>query len=123
MSSAERDDRDESWVDEKIKCLGEMREDDPFRVTLNEQDKPREVKLGIGQDGTTYELAGFNIISRQLNSLHSRYARLCATATVTDLAWLDAAKDCWRMARNYGLRPAGLSQRSNLADDSSKEVG
>ncbi len=28
VSSAERDDRDESWVDEKIKCLGEMREDD-----------------------------------------------------------------------------------------------
>src|SRR5690242_20326420 len=69
VPSAERDDRDEGWIEQKSFSFSKPWQHDPLRVALDQDDETREVQFGERQHGTPHEFHGFFIVFRKLHRL------------------------------------------------------
>src|ERR1051326_6264943 len=98
ISSAQRHDGHEGWIELNVHCFSDPRNQKAFGVALAENDETCEVDFRMCFDGETDILAGFFIIFRQLEPPHIGASHFTLKTEVTHLLRVNAAKDRRRVA-------------------------
>src|SRR6266403_2119328 len=117
VASAQWNDCDERRVENEAFGLSKSREDNSFRITLYQNNEPREVQFGVREHGTADEFCGVRGIFRQFDWDHDGFTGSRFAAAITNFGWLNAAEHRRRVTRNQGLRGVAFDDGTHLRND------
>src|SRR6266566_5464686 len=117
VASAQWNDCDERRVENEAFGLSKSREDNSFRITLYQNNEPREVQFRVREHGTPDEFCGVRCIFRQFDRYHAGFTRSRFAPAIPNLGWLNAAEHGRRVTRNQGLRGVAFDDGARLSND------
>src|SRR5262245_53808079 len=122
VASAQWNDCDERWVENEAFGLSKSRENNSFRITLYQNDEPREVQFGVREHGTADEFCGVRGIFQQFDRGYGGFTRSRFAPTITNLGRLNAAEHRRRVTHNQALRRVAIDDGPHMRDDACKVV-